>query len=137
MSVNVSEYMTKFQEEGLAALKQTQDASLNAMKSFREFTKELTEKPGTMPTLENIPTPTQLVELSFGFASQLLELRKAFTLKIAEMIVDTQKQAEATFKAATPMRTAPPASKLAVTFRSQTARVTRAVFFMSQRNTPR
>ena len=100
MSVNVSEYMNKFQEEGLAAIKQTQDASLNAMKSFREFTKEMTEKPGTMPALENIPTPTQLVELSFGFASQLLELRKAFTLKIAEMMVDTQKQAEANFKAA-------------------------------------
>jgi hypothetical protein len=107
MSVNVSEYMTKFQEEGLAAIKQTQDASLNAMKSFREFTKEMTEKPGSMPALENIPTPTQLVELSFGFAGQLLELRKAFTLRIAEMMVDTQKQAEATFKAATPMPNRP------------------------------
>ena len=98
MSVNVSEYMTKFQEEGLAAIKTTQEASLNAMKSFREFTKELTEKPGTMPTLENIPTPTQLVELSFGFASQLLELRKAFTMKIAEMLVETQKQTQEAFK---------------------------------------
>jgi len=102
MSVNVSEYMNKFQEEGLAAIKQTQEASLSAMKSFREFTKEMTENPGSMPTLENIPTPTQLVELSFGFASQLLELRKAYTLRIAEMMVDTQKQAEANFKAATP-----------------------------------
>ena len=98
MSVNVSEYMTKFQEEGLAAIKQTQDASLNAMKSFREFTKELTEKPGSVPTLENVPSPTQLVELSFGFAIQLLELRKAFTLKIAEMLVETQKQTQEAFK---------------------------------------
>ena len=38
MTVNVSEYMNKFQEEGLSAIKQTQDASLNAIKSFREFT---------------------------------------------------------------------------------------------------
>jgi hypothetical protein len=109
MSVNVSEYMNKFQEEGLAAIKQTQDASLNAMKSFREFAKELNEKPGTMPALENIPTPTQLVELSFGFASQLLELRKAFTLKIAEMVTETQKQAEANFKAVSPMQNKPAA----------------------------
>jgi hypothetical protein len=108
MSVNVSEYMTKFQEEGLAAIKQTQEASLNAMSSFREFTKELSEKPGTMPTFENIPSPTQLVELSFGFASQLLELRKAFTLKIAEMMVETQKQTEANFKATSPMPNRPP-----------------------------
>ncbi|HZY97550.1 MAG TPA: hypothetical protein VFE35_10670 [Candidatus Cybelea sp.] len=107
MSVNVSEYMTKFQEEGLAAIKQTQDASISAMKSFREFSQEWAEKPGTMPALENIPSPTQLVELSFGFASQLLELRKAFTLKIAEMLVETQKQAQENFKAASPMANKP------------------------------
>lgn len=108
MAVNVSEYMTKFQEEGLSAIKQTQEASLKAMNSFREFSKELTEKPGSMPAFENIPSPTQLVELSFGFAGQLLELRKAFTLKIAEMMVETQKQAEANFKAASPMPNKPP-----------------------------
>jgi hypothetical protein len=101
MAVNVSEYMTKFQEESLAAIKETQEASLKAMSSFREFGKEFSEKPGTMPALENIPTPTQLVELSFGFASQLLELRKAFTLRVAEMMVDAQKQTEMNFKAAT------------------------------------
>lgn len=108
MAVNVSEYMNKFQEEGLAAIKQTQDASLNAMKSFREFTREMNEKPGAMPTFENIPSPTQLVELSFGFASQLLELRKAYTLRIAEMLVETQKQTEANFKAAGPIPNKPP-----------------------------
>lgn len=107
MSVNISEYMSKFQEEGLAAIKQSQDVSLNAMKSFREFTKEMSQNPGSMPTLENIPSPTQFVELSFGFASQLLELRKAYTLKVAEMMVDTQKQAEMNFKAAAPSQNAP------------------------------
>jgi hypothetical protein len=95
MTVNVSEYMNKFQEEGLAAIKQTQDASLKAMHSFSEFTKEWSEKPGTLPTFENVPSPTQLVEMSFGFASQLLEMRKQYTLKIAEMMVSAQKQAEA------------------------------------------
>jgi hypothetical protein len=114
MSVNVTEYMNKFQEEGLAAIKQTQEASLKAMSSFREFSKEFSEKPGTMPTFENIPTPTQLVELSFGFASQMLELRKAFTLKVAEMMVDTQKQVEANFKdqaANAPMPSSPMANR--------------------------
>ncbi len=100
MAINVSEYMNKFQEDGLAAIKETQDASLKAMNSFREFTKEMSEKPGAMPTFENIPTPTQLVELSFGFASQMLELRKAFTMRIAEMLVETQKQGESNFRSA-------------------------------------
>lgn len=101
MAVNVSDYVTKLQAEGLATLKQTQDASLAALNGFRSFGKEFSEKPGTIPTFENLPTATQLVEMSFGFAAQVLELRKAYTLKIAEMLVETQKQAEATVKQAT------------------------------------
>lgn len=108
MAVNVAEYMNKFQEEGLAAIKETQAASLKAMESFRELTREMTDKPGAVPAFENIPTPTQLVELSFGFASQMLELRKAFTLRIAEMLVETQKQTEMSFKAATNVAPKPP-----------------------------
>jgi hypothetical protein len=107
MTVNVTEYMNKFQEEGLAAIKQTQDASLKAMNSFQEFTKEFSEKPGHLPEFKNVPSPTQLVEMSFGFASQLLEMRKSYTMKIAEMMSDTQKRAEAQFKAATQTVTAP------------------------------
>lgn len=109
MAVNVSEYVTKLQEESLTALKATQDASLKAFKSFSEINKEIAaEKPGTVPTFENIPTATQLVELSFGFASQILELRKAFALRVAEMMVETQKQNEMNFKAATtPVATTP------------------------------
>lgn len=107
MAVNVSEYMTKFQEESLTALKETQDASLKAMSSFRQFGKELSEKPGTMPAFENLPTPTQFVEMSFGFATQLLELRKAFALRVAEMMVEAQKQTESNFKAATSVNKPP------------------------------
>ena len=99
MAVNVTEYMNKFQEEGLAAMKQTQEASLKAMSSFREFAREMNEKPGSVPALENIPTPVQFVEFSFGFASQMLELRKTWTLRMAEMFVEAQKQTEAGMKA--------------------------------------
>ncbi len=107
MSVNVVEYMSKLQDEGLEAIKQSQEASLAWMSSWREFTKEFSEKPGTIPTFENIPSPTQFVELSFGFANRWLELRKAFTLKVAEMVADTQKRAEANFKPANPNQPAP------------------------------
>ena len=107
MAVNVSDYMTKFQEESLAAIKETQDASLKAFKSFSQFGKEIAEKPGTVPAFENIPSPTQFVELSFGFASQLLEMRKAWALRIAEMMVETQKQTEMNFKSAQNVATKP------------------------------
>jgi hypothetical protein len=108
MAVNVVEYFNKIQEEGLKTLKQTQDASLAAFNEIRSFTKEMQDKPGTVPSIENLPTPTQLVELSFGFATQVLELRKAYTLKIAEMLVETQKQVETSVKAATQPAPKPP-----------------------------
>jgi hypothetical protein len=98
MAVNVVDFINKIQEEGLTTLKQTQEASLAAMGNFRKFGNELSEKPGTIPTFENMPTPTQLVELSFGFASQFLEVRKAYTLKVAELIAEAQKTAETTVK---------------------------------------
>ncbi|MBV8149575.1 MAG: hypothetical protein JO092_10820 [Candidatus Eremiobacteraeota bacterium] len=107
MAVNVIEYFNKIQEEGLKTIKQSQDASLAAFSEFRSFSKELAEKPGSIPTVENLPTPTQLVELSFNFASQVLELRKAFTLKIAEMLVETQRQAEASVRAESQPMTKP------------------------------
>lgn len=100
MAVNVTEFITKIQEESLKGLKQAQDQNIKAINDFRAFGKEFGQ-PGTVPTFENLPTATQLVEMTFGFAAQALELRKAYTLKIAELIVETQKQAEAQVKAAT------------------------------------
>lgn len=98
MTVNVVDYINKIQEEGLKTLKQTQDASLAALGDFRKFAGEVAEKPATLPTFESVPTPAQLVELSFGFASKFLESRKAYTLKVAELIAEGQKQAEAAVK---------------------------------------
>jgi hypothetical protein len=111
MAVNMIEYFTKLQEEGLATIKQTQDASLAAFERFRALNKDFSEKPGSVPAIENLPSPTQLVELSFGFAKELLELRKAYTLKIAEMLVETQKQAQAAVKAAGAPVVKPPVTK--------------------------
>lgn len=99
MTVNVAESMNKFQKESLAAIKETQDASLRAMESFGDFTKEWASKPGTVPSFENLPSPTQFVEMSFGFAGALLEMRKNYTMKIAEMMVDAQKNVEANVNA--------------------------------------
>lgn len=100
MTVNVTEYVAKAQQESLATMKQTQDLTLSAFEKFRAIGKELTENPGTMPSFENIPTPVQFVEMSFGFAAAMLEMRKGYAIKVAQMLAETQKQAEATVKQA-------------------------------------
>ena len=99
MTVNVAESMNKFQKDSLNAIKETQDASLRAIESFSQFSKEWASKPGTVPTFENLPSPTQFVEMTFGFAGALLEIRKNYTMKIAEMMVDAQKHVEANVNA--------------------------------------
>ena len=101
MAINVTEYFTKFNQEGLEALKQTQDANVDALTKFRAIGKEFSVTPGTVPTFENVPSPMQFVEMSFGFATQFLELRKAYTLKVAQMFVDAQKQVESTLNQTT------------------------------------
>ena len=101
MAVNVAEYMNKMQQDSLAAIQQGQEAGIRAFEQFRSLGREFADKPGSFPTFENVPSPTQFVEMSFGFAAQVLELRKQYTLKIAEMLVETQKQAEASVKQAT------------------------------------
>jgi hypothetical protein len=109
MAVNVAEFINKFQEEGLNTLKQSQDASLAAFGEFRKLANGFsTEKPGTLPTFENIPSPSQIVELSFGFATQLLEIRKGYALKVAEIIAETSKQAEQAVKTTVAQATVAP-----------------------------
>ncbi|HTU80679.1 MAG TPA: hypothetical protein VMF61_01030 [Candidatus Acidoferrales bacterium] len=100
MAVNVADYITRLQDETLRTIKESQDANLNAIAEFRKMGKEFAEKPNAMPSFENVPTPTQFVEMSFNWASRMLELRKGYTLKIAEMLVETQKQVEGTVQAA-------------------------------------
>jgi hypothetical protein len=99
--VNVAEYLKKLQTESLTTIKQAQEANISALTKLRDFTNEFSEKPGTIPTFENIPTPAQVVELTFGWSNQLLELSKGYTLKVAEMMVDAQKRTEEAVKSAT------------------------------------
>jgi hypothetical protein len=107
MTVNIAESMNKFQKESLNAIKETQDASLRAFEQFGQFTKEWTANPGTVPSFENLPSPTQLVEMSFGFAGAILEMRKNYTMKIAEMMVDAQNRVEANVNANTTVNNVP------------------------------
>jgi hypothetical protein len=107
MTVNIAESMNKFQKESLNAIKETQDASLRAFEQFGQFTKEWTSNPGTVPSFENLPSPTQLVEMSFGFAGAILEMRKNYTMKIAEMMVDAQNRVEANVNANTTVNNVP------------------------------
>ena len=90
MATDFNQYVTKLQEDTLKAVKQAQDANVAAFQQARELFSEVAtiEK---LPTLENLPSPTKFVELSFDYANKVLELRKEYALQVAEIFNETAK----------------------------------------------
>lgn len=92
MSINYADYIAKLQEQGLAAIKQAQDASLATFATYRELASQLPTNLQA-PTVSELASPVKAIELSFDFASKFLELRKQYALNVAEMLVSAQKAA--------------------------------------------
>ena len=80
-----NDFISKVQEDVISAVKQVQDASLAGFHTARETTSDYMA--GKNPfTFEAMPNPTQVIENAFGFTAQILELQKAYALKVAESI---------------------------------------------------
>ncbi|HUA09135.1 MAG TPA: hypothetical protein VMA98_07640 [Candidatus Acidoferrales bacterium] len=74
-----TEMIDKAQAEFLKGLEQAQELNVKALTSVSE----LFAKNGDTAKL---PTPAEIVERSFAFTNELLEVRKAYMLKLAELI---------------------------------------------------
>ena|SRR5579883_194619 len=92
MATDFTQYVSKFQDETLKAVKQAQDANLAAFEQARELFTEVATL-DKMPTFESIPSPTKFVEMSFDYANKMLELRKEYALQVAEFVTETAKSA--------------------------------------------
>ncbi len=100
MSTDFNEYVSKFQEETLKAVKQGQDANIAAFQQARELFSEVANI-DKLPSMDNLPSPTKLVEVSFDYANRLLELRKQYAMAVADLFTSVQKDAtQATARAA-------------------------------------
>lgn len=90
MATDFNQYVAKFQEETLKAVKQAQDTNVAAFEQARElFTEVATLE--QLPTLETLPSPTKFVELSFDYANKMLELRKEYALQVAAIFTQSTK----------------------------------------------
>ena len=87
-----TEYIEKVQEDVLNQIKEAQDASLKSFASLREMAASYPTSVPAMPKFEGFPTPVEVIEQTFDFAEKFLELRKAYTLKVAELVETAQKQ---------------------------------------------
>lgn len=92
MTTDFNEFVNKFQEETLKAVKQAQDANLAAWQQAGEMFAEVATL-DKLPSFESVPSPTKFVELSFDYANKFLELRKQYAVRVTEMISEATKAA--------------------------------------------
>jgi hypothetical protein len=90
MTTDFAQTVAKMQDESLKMFKQAQDANLAACDQAREMFTQFA-KMDSVPTVENLPSPTKFVELSFDYANKFLELRKEYAMRVAELFTPAAK----------------------------------------------
>lgn len=84
-----TELSEKMQGEFLESLKQAQELSLKTLSAFGELIAQI---PTAKADAVTLPTPAEAVEQGYAFANRLLEARKEYTLKLAELATQAQTQ---------------------------------------------
>ena len=85
-----TEYFEKAQEEFLNSLKQAQELNVKALESFASL---MTKAPAVdVKDFSTLPTPSEFVERTFAFTNEMIESRKEYMTKLAELATETQKQ---------------------------------------------
>jgi hypothetical protein len=88
-----TEFVTKTQDEIIHAVKQAQETNLKALSTFGDALAEYASKARSFASPATLPTPTDMITSSFGFAAQLIDLQKNYYVKIAESFASSQKKA--------------------------------------------
>lgn len=88
-----TEFVNKTQTEILNAMKAAQETNLKAMTSFGEALAEYANKAKSIATVGTLPTPAEVIESTFGFTAQLIEMQKSYYVRVAETIAAAQKKA--------------------------------------------
>jgi hypothetical protein len=66
------------QAQYLDAVRKSQAAVLDGLRSWTETIQQLVPQAGTWPATEQLPNPTELVDSVFDFAQQLLNAQREF-----------------------------------------------------------
>ena len=70
------------QEQTLAAIRQSQQFVVDAVRTWAEAVEKAVPAVPTVPFAEDLPTPQQLVKSSFAFAEQLLKAQREFAEQV-------------------------------------------------------
>ena len=78
MSSTVSEFTQQAQEQTLSAIRQSQQAVVEAVQAWAQAVEKTVPETSSLPSAEGLPTPQQLIHTSFDFAEQLLRTQREF-----------------------------------------------------------
>ena len=87
-----TQYLEKVQEDVLEGIKESQDATLKSIETIRELAASYPTTAPAFPKLEGYPSASEWVEKSFEFTHKLIDLRKEYAIKFAEIVEAAQKQ---------------------------------------------
>ncbi len=89
---NYAEFFEKLQGEFLNGLKAAQDLNIKTLSTISTFVASVPSIDAQDLTSTTLPTPSELVERSFAFTKQMLETRKEYAIKLADLATEAQTQ---------------------------------------------
>ncbi|MDQ2865588.1 MAG: hypothetical protein M3R51_05125 [Candidatus Eremiobacteraeota bacterium] len=95
---NYTEFFEKMQNEFLSSLKQAQDLNIKTLASMTNLMSSMPSIDTNEASSATLPTPAELVERSFAFTNQMLETRKEYMTKLADLATEAQTQFTQTAK---------------------------------------
>jgi hypothetical protein len=73
-----AEYAQAAQEQTLKSIRETQQAIVEAVRTWADAIEKTTPASSALPLAEELPSPQEIVQTSFGFAEQLLKAQREF-----------------------------------------------------------
>ena len=82
------------QEQALKSIRETQHAVVEAVRTWADAVEKTVPATSPLPFGEELPTPKEIVQTSFGFAEQLLKAQREFAenvLAAAAPVIEPKK----------------------------------------------
>ena len=95
MATKTSDPTAVFTDAILAGVKQSQELAFSGISLWIDFAGKAFTLPelDSLPFVDQLPSPKDVVESSFGFAEELLGTQKDFAIKVVEVMTPAKKTA--------------------------------------------
>ena len=77
-----SEYAQTAQEQTLKTIRESQQAVVEAVRTWADTVEKIVPDSPALPAIEELPSPQEILQTSFGFAEELLKAQREFAENI-------------------------------------------------------